>query len=271
MAERNLLLYGDNLPFLMDASLMPDESVDLVYLDPPFNSNASYNVLFKEVSGTPSAAQIQAFDDTWSWDDSANSVLHQILQDRHTPDGVKALIKTFHSFLGHSPMLAYLVQMSVRLVLLRRVLKPTGSLYLHCDPTASHYLKLVLDGIFGPENFRNEIVWRRTNSHNKLSRQYGPIHDSLLFYAKSDKAVFHPGSRPYTKKYLETAFPHRDKRGSYQLNNVTGPGIRTGHSGKAWRGYDPTKARRHWAIPQSLRQFLKNDGANMTSQEALVS
>lgn len=202
MAERNLLLYGDNLPFLMDASLMPDESVDLVYLDPPFNSNASYNVLFKEVSGTPSAAQIHAFDDTWSWDDSANSVLHQILQDRHAPDGVKALIKTFHSFLGHSPMLAYLVQMSVRLVHLRRVLKATGSLYLHCDPTASHYLKLVLDGIFGPENFQNEIVWKRTSGRKGLTR-FGRVHDIILFYSKGNDAIWNEPRLPLSAENLK--------------------------------------------------------------------
>lgn len=269
MAERNLLLYGDNLPFLKDTDLLPTESVDLIYLDPPFNSNASYNVLFKAVSGEPSSAQIQAFDDTWTWDQSANAALYELMQEKHATDGVKSLVKTFHSFLGHSPMLAYLVQMAVRLVHMRRILKPTGSLYLHCDPTASHYLKLVLDGVFGAENFRNEIVWRRTNSHNKLSRQYGPIHDTILFYAKTDKAVFHLGTRPYVKKYLETAFPHKDKRGAYQLNNLTGPGTRTGDSGKPWRGYDPTKAKRHWAIPQSLRPFLKNAGEGLSAQQAL--
>ncbi|MCC6971393.1 MAG: restriction endonuclease [Phycisphaerales bacterium] len=271
MADRNLLLYGDNLPFLLDTDLFPSESVDLIYLDPPFNSNANYNVLFKAVSGEPSSAQIKAFDDTWTWDQSANAALFQLMEEGHAGDGVKSLVKTFHSFLGHSPMLAYLVQMAMRLVHLRRVLRSTGSLYLHCDPTASHYLKLVLDGIFGAENFRNEIVWRRTNSHNKLSRQYGPIHDTILFYAKSDDAVFHLGTRPYMKKYVETSFPHRDKRGMYQLNNLTGPGVRSGECGKAWRGYNPTKGKRHWAIPLSLRPFLKDAGRSESVLEALES
>lgn len=132
MFKSNLLLYGDNLDFLRDPDQFPTASVDLIYLDPPFNSNATYNVLFKEVTGEPSAAQIKAFDDTWTWDATAAEALGQLMQDKHTPEALASLVQTFHAFLGHSPMLAYLVQMAVRLVHIRRVLNETGSLYLHC-------------------------------------------------------------------------------------------------------------------------------------------
>jgi site-specific DNA-methyltransferase (adenine-specific) len=153
-------------------------------------------------------------------------------------------------------MLAYLVMMAPRLVELQRVMKVTASIYLHCDPTASHYLKMLMDAIYGPENFRNEIIWRRTNSHNKTSKQYGPIHDSILFYSKTGVFTFHPGVRPYTKAYIEDRFKFHDLRGRYQLNYLTGPGIRHGESGLEWRGFNPTSAGRHWAIPASLRQYL---------------
>jgi site-specific DNA-methyltransferase (adenine-specific) len=195
--DHNLLFYGDNLTFLSDPAVFPDGSVDLVYLDPPFNSAATYNVLFREGSGEESAAQIKAFDDTWSWDASANEALYRLLHEKAANNEVKSLVKTFHQFLGHSPMLAYLVQMSVRLVHLRRVLKETGSLYLHCDPTASHYLKLVLDGVFGPASFRNEIVWKRT-SGRKAPTRYGRVHDVIFFYTVSERCVWNPPAIPQT-------------------------------------------------------------------------
>lgn len=130
--------------------------------------------------------------------------------------------------------------MSIRLIELHRVLKSSGSIYLHCDPTASHYLKIIMDAIFSPRNFRNEIIWRRTNSHNKTTRQFGPIHDILLFCSKSDDFIFHPGTRPYFKNYIESRFKYSDYRGIYQLNYLTGPEVRTGESGLPWRGFNPT-------------------------------
>lgn len=267
MSHRNQLFYGDNLGFLSDPAVFPSESVDLVYLDPPFNSAANYNVLFKEVSGEASAAQIRAFDDTWTWDATANAMLLRLMQDTHTPNEVKALVKTFHEFLGHSPMLAYLVQMSVRLVHLRRVLRPTGSLYLHCDPTASHFLKLVLDGVFGPENFLNEVVWKRTHSHGG-ARRYGPVHDTLLFYAASSEYRWNRVFTPYSDSYVEKFFRFSDKNGRYRLTILTGSGKRSGFSGKPWRGIDPTRIGRHWAIPGYVRELLpKKTGP--TVQDAL--
>ena len=159
----NTLYYGDNLPVLRQ--YIADESVDLVYLDPPFNSNASYNVLFREKSGEESPAQIKAFTDTWEWTLEAERTFEQdIIYNPQAPSAVKEMITALRQFVGQNALMAYLVMMTPRLVELRRVLKPTGSLYLHCDPTASHYLKILLDTVFGKENFKNEIIWRRTNA-----------------------------------------------------------------------------------------------------------
>ena len=179
----NTLFYGDNLKVLRD--YIPDASVDLVYLDPPFNSNASYNVLFREKSGEDSPAQIKAFTDTWEWTLETERTFEQdIILHPGTPAAVKDMITAFRQFIGRNAMLAYLVMMTPRLVELRRVLKPTGSLYLHCDPTASHYLKLLLDAVFGKENYQSEITWQRTSSHND-SKRFGQVRDIIFFYSKT--------------------------------------------------------------------------------------
>ena len=264
----NTLYYGDNLQVLREH--LPDESVDLVYLDPPFNSNASYNVLFREKSGEDSPAQIKAFTDTWEWTLETERTFEQdIILHPGTPPAVKDMITAFRQFIGNNAMMAYLVMMTPRLVELRRVLKPTGSLYLHCDPTASHYLKIVMDAVFGSDQFRSEVIWRRSNAHNKLSKQYGPIHDTLLFYTKNQGFTFHPGRRPYTTSYVEGSFPQSDERGRYQSNVLTGMGVRTGESGQRWQGYDPTAHGRHWAIPSKLREEVNPDGLGMSLQELL--
>ena len=161
----NALYYGDNLAVLRER--VADESVDLVYLDPPFNSNASYNVLFREKTGEESPAQIRALTDTWEWTQETELTFeHDIIGNPRVPPAVKDMISAFRQFIGRNAMMAYLVMMAPRLVELRRVLKPTGSIYLHCDPTASHYLKLLMDAVFGGKNYRNEISWQRTNAHN---------------------------------------------------------------------------------------------------------
>ena len=195
---QNLLCYGDNAYFLNERpDLFPDQSVDLIYLDPPFNSKRPYNILFKDHKGTPSAAQIKAFDDTWKWDEVAERNYEWLITDAGStgsrqagfaPEPLKKLMGTFNDFLGHSEMFAYLVQMATRLVMMHRVLKKTGSLYLHCDPTASHYLKLVLDAIFGAVNFRNEVAWKRSKPHGNVSKKYGSIHD-VLFFVSSPESV----------------------------------------------------------------------------------
>ncbi|MEZ4541966.1 MAG: DNA methyltransferase [Chloroflexota bacterium] len=154
----NTLFYGDNLPILRE--YVTDASVDLVYLDPPFNSNRTYNVLFRQEGGAESEAQIAAFEDTWHWNRAAERTYYELLEN--APPHVSQMIDALHGFIGRNQMMAYLVMMAARLVELHRVLKPTGSLYLHCDPTASHYLKIVLDTIFGPLNFRSHINWIRS-------------------------------------------------------------------------------------------------------------
>ncbi len=174
----NTLYYGDNLDILRQH--VADESVDLVYLDPPFNSNASYNVLFKERSGEESPAQIKAFTDTWEWTQESERIYErEIITNPDAPPAVKEMIWAFRQFVGANAMMAYLVMMAPRLVELRRVLKSTGSIYLHCDPTASHYLKVLMDTIFGPTNFQTEITWKRTSSHND-SKRFGQVKDTVL-------------------------------------------------------------------------------------------
>ena len=182
----NQLHFGDNLPILRDG--IPDESVDLVYLDPPFNSNATYNVLFRENDSSESAAQIQAFDDTWHWNIDSERAYREVVQGG--PKKLADLLQAMRSFLGQNDMMAYLTMMAPRMVELHRVLKPTGSIYLHCDPTASHYLKLLMDAVFGHGNFRSEITWKRTTSHNDARRNYSSVSDYLLFYTKGNDSCF---------------------------------------------------------------------------------
>ena len=184
--QDNHLYYGDNLQVLRED--IPGESVDLIYLDPPFNSNASYNVLFKSPGGEQSHAQIEAFEDTWHWGEQAEREYAEILAQPNT--SVAEMMTALRGFLKENDMMAYLVMMANRLLELHRVLKPTGSLYLHCDPTASHYLKIVLDGVFGTVNFRNEIVWMRTTSKSLMTRRLPNNHDLLLCYQKTDSSTW---------------------------------------------------------------------------------
>ena len=207
----NTLYYGDNLDILRQH--VPDESVDLVYLDPPFNSNANYNVLFKEQSGEASPAQIRAFPDTWEWTLAAERTYEQeIITNPDTPANVKDMISAFRQFIGSNAMMAYLVMMTPRLVELRRVLKSTGSIYLHCDPTASHYLKLLMDTVFGPENFQNEIIWKRTSGHSD-ARRYGRVHDVMLYYTLGTEAVWNVTHQAYDDDYVEQYYRYTDPDG----------------------------------------------------------
>jgi DNA modification methylase len=268
----NMLYFGDNLRWLRDPRAFPDGSIDLIYLDPPFNSNQVYNVVFSEKNGSASAAQVKAFADTWRWDDSAARTFQEVMEAAaKNPDyaGAALTLQVLDRLLGKGDLLAYLTMMTPRLVEMRRVLKPTGSIYLHCDPTASHYLKILLDSTFGLKNFRSEVVWRRKTAHNKLTRQYGPIHDTILFYTKSDEFTFHPGKRPYPRSYIEGRFKGRDDKGIYRQQSLTGAEIRHGQSGEVWRGFDPTAKGRHWAIPASLKELLPNSGFGMTLQQKL--
>lgn len=252
----NTLYYGDNLTILRE--YIPDESVDLIYLDPPFNSKRTYNVLFKYESGEESAAQISAFEDTWHWDLSAEEAYHELVTE--SPDHVSRMITALRDFIGENQMMAYLVMMAVRLVELHRVLKPTGSLYLHCDPTASHYLKIVLDTIFEPQNYINEIVWHRSHTRSSISQIYRRAHDIIFFYAKSSKYKFNLQYKALSESSLKL-YSKEDSRGKYQAVPLLVSGIRHGETGKIWRGIDPNtrgKSGMHWVTtPKKLEEYDK--------------
>jgi DNA modification methylase len=254
----NALYYGDNLNFLRMYNLFLDDSIDLIYLDPPFNSNADYNVIFNEPSGEKSQAQIKTFDDTWGWDKEACTIaLKELGMAGGKPEVVEYInwVASRGDIFSRSTA-AYLSMIAIRLVELRRVLSPKGSIYLHCDPTASHYLKTIMDTIFGAENFRNELIWRRTGS-NSAAKRFGPIHQTIFYYVKSKLAPYHPVTLPYTKGYIEDYFTEMDERGRYRPVLLTGSGIRHGDSGKKWRNYNPTSSGRHWAIPDYLNNKFK--------------
>lgn len=253
--EQNSLYYGDNLDVLR--RYIKDETVDLVYLDPPFNSNQDYNVLFGERNGRRAAAQIKAFEDTWTWDEEAARAYQETVEAGGKPSEA---MQAFRRLLGENDMLAYLSMMAPRLVELRRVLKPTGSLYIHCDPTASHYLKTLLDAVFGPQNFRNEIIWKRTSAHSS-ARRYGPVHDVILFYAKSGTQIWNQTYQPYDQTYLDAFYVHVDPDGRrWRRSDLSGDGVRDGESGLPWRGIDVTQKGRHWAIPSEATEGLALEG-----------
>ena len=255
MDWKNKLYFGDNLNILRDN--VADASIDLIYLDPPFNSNANYNVLFKEKSGEESAAQITAFEDTWQWSLEVELVYKEIVTSgpRKLADLVQALL----AFLGRNDMMAYLVMMAIRLVELHRVLKLTGSIYLHCDPTASHYLKLVMDAMFGVENYINEITWKRTTAHSdgKQGRKaFGNVVDILLFYAKSNEYTFHYQHADYSSEYLKK-YSYLDTDGRrYRLDNLTGPG----GAAKGNPSYQVMGVNRFWRYSEENMQRLIGEG-----------
>lgn len=215
----NHLYYGDNLAVLK--GLIHTESVDLIYLDPPFNSNANYNVLFKSHTGESSQAQIEAFEDTWHWNEQAEAAFDEILQGQNS--NVIDLLRSMRAFLGENDMMAYLVMMAIRLIELHRVLKSTGTLYLHCDQTASHYLKLLLDAIFSPQGYRNEIIWKRSNPKSLASVNFPTCTDTILRYCKSQKSTFHPVYEEHDPDYIEKAYRYSDKSGAYRLLPLLNP------------------------------------------------
>ncbi len=249
----NQLYYGDNLDILRDS--IADESVDLIYLDPPFNSNATYNVLFRAPGGEESQAQIEAFEDTWHWNESAEDAYWQVL---HGPNSEAArMLEAMRGFLGDNDMMAYLAMMAIRLVELRRVLKPTGSLYLHCDPTASHYLKVLIDAVFGKTQFVSEITWKRTFAHGSAKR-WAPVHDIIFYYSATDDRLWTGLKLAHDASYIEKHFNHIDPESGRRFAPITltGSGVRTGDSGKPWRNIDPTDSGRHWALPTKILEEL---------------
>jgi site-specific DNA-methyltransferase (adenine-specific) len=221
----NTLYYGDNLDILR--RYIPDESIDLVYLDPPFKSSQNYNILFKEQNGSQAASQIRAFEDTWTWSQEDEAIFADLV----TKGGkVADCLQAFRTFLGPCDMLAYLVMMAPRLAELRRAMKPSASIYLHCDPAASHYLKMLMDAIFGPFNFKNEIVWTRTASKSLMTRRLPSNHDIIFCFQKTPEAkwileeVFQPYNINSLNPKTESKYCHRDPDGRrYQLSDLTNP------------------------------------------------
>lgn len=264
---KNKLYFGDNFDILREH--VSSESVDLIYLDPPFNSNATYNVLFGEQDGSRSQAQVMAFEDTWHWEkETAEATFHQIV--REGSKQLVTLIQAFRSFLGENDMMAYLVMMAIRLAELHRVLKPTGALYLHCDPTASHYIKIILDAIFGTTNFRNEISWRRSGRRSSISKIFRRAHDVIFFVSKTDKYTF---NLVYAEKdsTLLDKYSQCDDRGPYQLVPLMVSGTRGGETGKPWRGFDPNvrgKAGMHWITIHSKLEDYVNKGLVIFPQKS---
>jgi DNA modification methylase len=257
--DHNTLFYGDNLPILRE--YIPDQSVDLIYLDPPFNSNRSYNVLFRDESGQEAEAQITAFEDTWHWNESAEATYAELVAG--TGGRVGEMIAALRGFIGTNQMMAYLVMMAARLVELHRVLKPTGSLYLHCDPTASHYLKIVLDAVFGIRNYRTEIVWKRSSAHSdtKQGRKlHGRVHDVILFYTKSETWVWNPVYTPYDQSYIDTFYRYVEEETGrrYRMGDLIAakPG---GDTSYEWKGVRPYKGR-YWAYSRERMEQFEREG-----------
>ncbi len=202
----NTLFYGDNLKIMREQ--IEDESVDLIYLDPPFNSQATYNILFKDESGDFAPSQVRAFSDTWHWPDAAEDYDDLRVS---APEAVRRFLEGLYEFMGPCAMMAYLVMMTSRLLELKRVLKIDGSLFLHCDSTASHYLKLLLDTVFGVKNFRNEILWKRTLGHHLSTRRLDVMTDSIFFYSKSDRYLFNHHYTELTDEEIEQKFPYKEE------------------------------------------------------------
>ena len=272
MTAANALYYGDCLAVMEE---MPAESVDLIYLDPPFNSNADYHAIYKEETGRPLPDQVEAFSDMWRLDaarERAVAGLPVMMRRYGLDDDVAELWRLWANALRklNPSLLAYLSYVTERLVAMRRLLKHDGSVYLHCDPTASHYLKMVMDAVFGHQNFRNEIIWRRTGAHGGAKR-WGPIHDTLLFYSKSETYEWQRIHQGYDDSYVRNYYRFTDERGRFRYVTLTGKGVTTGDSGRPWRGVDPTDSGRHWAVPSAAlrKAFPNRDLASLSTQEKL--
>ncbi|HNQ77036.1 MAG TPA: DNA methyltransferase [Acidobacteriota bacterium] len=248
------LYFGDNLHVLREE--IKDEAIDLIYLDPPFNSKRDYNVFLKTPKGHESDAQITAFEDSWHWGEQAEREFSELL--KHPNTDVAEMIQSLRRFLKESDMMAYLVMMANRLLELHRVLKPTGSLYLHCDPTASHYLKVVMDAVFGPEDYVNEIIWQRTSSHND-SKKWASIHDVIFFYKKGDSFTWNPVYTAHDENYVKNFYRFEDEKGTYRLHEI----IRTASMGARpnlsyeYKGYKPEWG---WRLIREKVEKLDNDG-----------
>ena len=261
----NVLYYGDNLDILR--RYVKDESVDLIYLDPPFNSNQDYNVLFKERDGSQAASQIRAFKDTWTWGQEDEAVYADLV----TAGGkVADVMQAFRTFLGPCDMLAYLVMMAPRLQEMRRVMKPTASIFLHCDPTASHYLKLLMDAVFEPQNFKNEITWKRSSAHNDVKqgrKALGNVADTILYYTKGDEYVFNPQYTEYSDNYVKRTYNNIDPDGRrWKSSDITG----RGGAAKGNPYFEFLGVSRYWCFTKENLDRLVSEGRIYQSRPGAV-
>ena len=253
----NRLYYGDNLSIM---ERMPLQSVDLIYLDPPFNSKRNYNLMYTDMTGRTAPDQDIAFCDTWEMDAEKEELARNIPAIMHEYDMPHDYVECwrlwFQALRNTNPkLLAYLLYMTRRLLHMKVILKPTGSLYLHCDPTASHYIKALLDAIFGHDNFRNEIIWKRTSAHSD-SGTMGAVHDILLYYTKSNRFTFNTQYGPYDKDYVDQHYRHKDPDGRrFMDDNLTAKGLSGG-------GYDYEYKGKHssWRVPKETMEDLDADG-----------
>lgn len=255
----NKLYYGDNLTVLRNE--IADASVDLIYLDPPFNSQANYNVLFKSPAGERSHAQIEAFEDTWHWGEEAERAFDEVMHSWNTD--AAELLRSLRGFLKENDMMAYLSMMAVGLLELHRVLKPTGSIFLHCDSVASHYLKLVMDSIFGVERYVNEVIWKRTSAHGNASRKFAAIHDVLLLYIGTARSTWTQLYTPYSDVYIAEHFVHLDPDGRrFRRADLRNPGIRPNlhydYIASDGRLYQPHS--NGWAVSLEVMKELDRQG-----------
>lgn len=242
---------------------IPKECVDMIYLDPPFNSKTDYNILFRDGKD---AAQVKAFEDKWTFNGTAHDAYTDLMQTR-IADTMQGLQK----ILGDTGTMAYLCIMAIRLFEMHQILKDTASIFLHCDPTASHYLKVVMDAVFSSKNFRNEIVWKRTPVRGAGSRKVRATHDTVLYYVKSDTAVFNRVTMPYDEEYVDKFYRFSDEYGRYQSMSLVAAGTtRSGHSGKPWRGISPHSGN-HWSCPGTFPDHVPKppDWNAMTTQQKL--
>lgn len=251
---------------------MPPASVDLVYLDPPFNSNRDYSAIYKDETGKPLPDQIEAFNDLWVLDEERERSIRSmpvLMRSVGIEDEIAEFWRIWMNALRNTQprLLAYLSYMTERLLPIKGILKPTGSIYLHCDPTASHYLKCLMDGIFGHQNFRSEIIWKRTSSHNSAKR-WGPVHDVILYYSKSNNYIWNKVYQKYDQTYIDQFYRHIDENGRYRIGDLTGAGTtKSGDSGVPWRGINPTDKGRHWAVPKVCLELGATE--QMSCQEKL--
>ena len=264
MAWNNQLYFGDNLNVLRAS--IDDKSIDLIYLDPPFNSQATYNVLFRAPTGEHSQAQIEAFEDTWHWNDTAERAFDDVVHSGNIDAG--ELLQAFRRFLKENDVMAYLTMMAIRLLELHRVLKPTGSIYLHCDPTASHFIKLLLDAIFGCEQFRNEIVWQRAAPRAHAFTRYPSTHDSIFFYGKQYPSAWHPSYTPHREVYLKSHYRYIEEGTGrrYRLGDCLNPNHNRPNLTYTWHGHV-----RVWRWTQEKMQQLHDSGRLLYTSSGIPS